>query len=270
MIATACEKEPILFDSSSGLVGFSSSALTVTEDGSGDSITLYLGASAGAAASTVSLEVITTGLSNPAVEGTDFSLSSKEVSCAVGETKVKVTPVDNDVFTGDKMFMVKISSVSKYDVAAEDSVMVTIQDNEHPLKPWIGTYDVDADSYGDVLNGEADGAWDEAWTVVTSPVAGALDQLQMVGVGGGDQPVIATLDKDAGTIVIQPDQDAGDCYGYGSTLVYKGDFNLNIVEGASLTGTISPDGTIVVDNWIQYLTDYDFIWDEFKTTWTIQ
>ena len=264
IFATACEKDRFLFDDSMSIVGFSSAALTITEDGTGGSLKVYLGAP-GSATTTVTLVPISTGFSPAAVEGTDYTLSTKSLEVSVGESVLTVTPIDNDVFSGDKKFMIKIASNSAgYNIAAQDSAIVTISDNEHPLKNWIGTYTVEAASYGDPGN------WDETWTVTTTPFAGDVTKLNMVGVGGANQAIVAKLNVVAGTITIEPGQTIT-AYGY-SIDVMKGDGALNIPDSdAPLTGTIAPDGTILVDNWVHIISAgaYDgYVWDEFNTTWT--
>ncbi len=268
VLFTACEQDPILFDSSMDVVGFSKSTAAIAENNaSGGTIDIYLGAPEGTAATEVTLAVSTEGQDNPAIEGQDYTISSKQVSVPMGITQITITPVDNSQFTGNKSFVLNIVSNSKnYLIAKQNSMVITIIDDEHPLKNWIGTYDVAAASYG------SPGAWDESWVVTTSPVIGDVTKLQMVGIGGGDLPVIASFDTDAMTITIEPGQDAGDAYAYGPTIIYWGYTDLSDFEDTKpLTGTIQNDGTITVDNWCHNLSDYGrYIWDVFNTTWTKQ
>lgn len=253
-----------MFDTSLAVVGFQSSEFLIPE-ADGGVITLYLGAASGTEPTEATLEISTEGHDNPAVEGDDYTIETKQVTLEVGLTEVTITPVDNDIFTGDKTFTVTIVSNSKdYMQAVQSSAVVTIKDDEHPLNQWIGTYDVAAASYG------SPGAWDEAWVVTTSPVAGNPDQLQLLGVGGGDKPIIATFDLEEMSITIAPGQDAGNAYGYGATIVYWGEKDLSAFdEEEPLVGTIAADGSMAVDNWTMVLADYgDYIWDCFNTTWT--
>jgi len=269
LFATACENEPILFDSSMNLVGFDKSSLTIIEDGDGGVFNVYLGAPKGTEGTTVTLEVSTAGLANPAIEGQDFTLLTKEVSVDVGSSPITISPIDNDVFTGNKMVKIKIVSNSAgYQTAEEDSVMITIADNEHPLKQWLGTYEVAAVSYWNP------GPYDETWTVETTPVEGDLTQIAMTGVAGSSVPIIATLDTDAMTITLSPGQGLGDAYGYGETVVFKGNADITVTDkDAPLEGTISADGTINIDLWAHQFVggSYDgYVWDVFNTTWTLQ
>lgn len=267
MLVSSCKDDFIIFDSSMNLVGFSSSSLVIAEDlGEAANATLYLGAATGAQAATVTLSVDTVGFGEIAAkEGIDFTISSKSVSVGVGETGVGITPTDNAEFTGDKKFYLVITANDKgYKISAQKKLLVTISDDEHPLKAWIGTYSVDAASYGDPGN------WDEAWTVVTAPVEGDITKLSLTGVGAASaDPLIATFDKDGLTITIEKGQNIGNVYGWGDTEVWWGFDDLTLDQNEDLTGTIDPDGTIHVDNWGHLIKDSggDWVWDVFNTTW---
>ena len=269
IMVTACEEDLIMFNSSMDLVGFSSSSLVIKEDlGGSASALVYLGAETGTPAATVTLSVDTAGFGPAAaIQGTDFTLSATSISVSVGETAVQITPIDNSVFTGDKKFYLVIESNDQgYNISAQKKMLVTISDDEHPLKAWIGTYSVDAASYGNP------GPWDESWTVTTSPVEGDLTQLSLQGIGGPTaDPVIATLDKDALTITIERGQNIGPVYGGGIDVeIWFGYDDLSLDQNIDLTGTLDPDGTIHIDNWGHLMKDPtgDWVWDVFNTTWT--
>ena len=136
----------------------------------------------------------------------------------------------------------------------------------HPLQAWIGTYDVDAASYGNPGN------WDEVWTVTTAPVAGDLNSLALTidAGGGGGVPFVVAIDDVAMTISIAAGTAVGNLYGYGPTAIYYGDY-ATLDEFASIDGTIALDGTMSIDNLTMILTDYGLVaglWDAFNTTWT--
>ncbi len=286
MMTSCDDKYPIMYDESNVIIGMSSASLSVKEDASG-TFNIYLGGVTGTAATDVTLQVSIDGISSPAIEGTDFTLSSKTVNVAVGSASVTVNPINNDVFTGNKQFRVTIASNSKsYALAVQQSVLVTIVDDEHPLKAWIGTYTVEAVSYGDPGN------WDEEWTVTTSPVAGDPTKLALLGISEGTKAAIATFDTDAMTIEISTPQDLGEIYGYpdpywgeiyyGSDVLFglvggdwanPSDGILDANAGTTITGTIEEDGTIRIDRIapaLRYGTTYYIIWDMFNTTWTKQ
>lgn len=266
-LATACKEDLIMFNSSMNLVGFSTSSAVVKEDLGGQKVQVYLGAATGTLATTVTLTVDTVGLGAVAAkEGIDFTIASKSVSVEVGESDITITPANNTIFTGDKKFYLVISSNSSgYRISANKKLLVTISDDEHPLKAWIGTYNVAAASYGDPGN------WDESWTVITAPVEGDVTQLSFTGVGaGGSGPIFGTLDKDALTITFAKGQNLGDVYAYGDVEVWWGFDDLTLDQNVDITGTLNIDGTITIDNWGELVKDPtgDWVWDVFNTTWT--
>jgi len=285
-LVTACEQDIIMFDSSMNLVGFTASETAINESlGEPYPVSVYFGASLGTPATTVTLSVDTIGFgTSGAVEGKDFTISSKSVSVeAGGEASVNISPINNNIFTGNKKFHLVISSTSDNSrISAQKSYVVTIADDEHPLKQWIGTYTVRAVSYGNP------GGWDEAWTVLTSAVEGKLNQLAITGLGDGStEPLIATIDKEALTISIEGAQDLGAAYGqdngavklyYGTAellaQVYAGEevtsTMLSTASRIKITGTLEADGTIHLDKMAMILTEYDWCWDVFDTTWTKQ
>jgi hypothetical protein len=283
-LVTACEQDIIMFDSSKNLVGFSATSLTVVEN-VGGSTSVYLGAVPGTAeTTTVTLVTDTEGIgTNAAVEGVDYNLSAKSLSVSPNEeAAIDITPVDNDVFTGDKRFYIVISSINQnYKLSVQSRILVTISDDEHPLKQWIGTYIVTAVSYGNP------GGWDEEWTVATSPVQGNINQLAITGLGNGSTtPLIANVDKEGLTISIEGGQAIGEAYGSGNGIVgvYYGTDDLlgQVYAGENVTaamltaakiqipGALDADGTIHIDKIAMVLTDYDWCWDVFNTTWTKQ
>ncbi len=276
LLVTSCDDNyPITYDDSNIIVGMSSATLSVKENATG-SFTVYLGGVTGTEATDVSLQISVDGIDDPAIEGTDYNLSSKSLNVPVGVASVTVNPIDNDVFTGNKQFRVSIASNSKnYPMAVQQSILVTIVDDEHPLKNWIGTYTVAAVSYG------SPGAWDEEWTVTTSAVASDITKLSIVGIAGSATPVIATLDKENLTIEMISPTYLGPIYGYDNGSVYYATDELLAVasgyvtagmltaaEAFTITGTIAEDGTILIDRMCITLDDYVYIWDCFNTTWT--
>ena len=271
VFVTSCQKEyPLKFDSGTSVVGFNKAALTVKENGTAATVNLYLGAATGAEATDITLEVSVEGIANPAVEGTDFTLSSKTVSVGVGESPVTITPIDNGVFQGNKQFKLIIKSNSKnYLISAQKTLTVTITDDEHPLKAWIGSYKVAAVSYG------KPGEWDEEWNVTTSAHATDLTKLVVKGIGT-DAPStsdwVGVINMTDMTITFSPGQQIDEAYGYGPVLMYVGTPDGTTNQDANIVGTITPDGGIHIDLIGLELTGANagYVWDVFNTTWTKQ
>jgi hypothetical protein len=282
LLVTACEDGPIIFDSSMNLVGFTSTGVTINENqGTSTPFYIYFGAAEGTPATTVTLTIDTVGLGEAAAkEGIDFNVSSKSLTAEVGEDNTAtITPIDNSVFTGNKKFYLVISASSSSLISAQKRFLVTIADDEHPLRNWLGSFTVTAVSYGNP------GSWDEEWEVLITAVEGHLDQIAITGLGyGSTEPLIATVEKDALTISIVSGQTLGTAYGGGNgevKLYYGTDAIIGQVlagEGITsemltaagvmlITGTIKADGTIYLDKMGMVLTEYDWCWDVFNTTW---
>ena len=104
------------------------------------------------------------------------------------------------------------------------------------------------------------------WAVTTAPVDGDETQLSIVGMAFGDLPVIASVDLDAMTITLPAGANTGEGYGYGPTVIWRG--NYETVEEADVVGSINADGSIAIDLVTMMLPDFgNFVWDSFNTTW---
>lgn len=269
----SCEEADLTFDQGNAFVAFKDAGGTLTENARDPIAFEIYYASLSTGDVSVTLEFDAEGIDNPAVEGVDFRVvSGKNLSFASGLVQVaEIEAIDNDLRDMNKSVRVKLAVDGPTPVGKGAGVngtyLLTILDNEHPLARWIGTYSVDADSYGDVLNGDPEGAWDEAWEVTTSPVEDDETKLSMVGIAYGDVPVIATVDQEAMTITFPAGANTGEAYGYGPAVLWRGDY-VN-VEQADVVGILHEDGSMEVDLLTLVLPDYgNYVWDSFNTTWT--
>ena len=131
-------------------------------------IPLALAGIKGSGKVTVTLTASSEGESSPAIEGTDFVIENKEIvfEDGCGVQNVIVRPIDNDVFTGKKTFKIIISATSpKLLESEQNSVLVTIVDDEHPWAAIIGTYNITGIS-----------AFDEVTPVSVPAVISASDE----------------------------------------------------------------------------------------------
>lgn len=266
----ACETEHIMFDASKSHVAFISGEASVSEAvASPAPIPVIVTAMLNSPSITVDFDIDADQSS--AVEGEDFTIANASKTLTFsdgwGYDTIWVQPVDNDVFGGNISFVIKLTANSQsYAFGALDSTIVTIVDNEHPLKNWIGTYSVDAKSYGDPGN------WDEAWTVTTSANDDDVSVLNFLGIGGGDKTITGKFDLEADpmTVTFSAGSNVGDAYGYGDVLMYWGDASLTTDQSLPIVGEVYEDGSIFVDNWGHELTGVNegYVWDVFHTYWT--
>jgi len=270
---SSCKNDPIMFDKSKTFVAFAYSSVSVTENSNSIDLPLMVAAVKGSPSVTVNYEVSTEGISNPAIEGTDYTIDSEGLVSfpdGMGYAAITIHPIDNDQFTGNKAFKLVITSNSKgYANGALSEMTVTLKDDEHPLAKWIGSYVVSAVSYA------SPGDYDETWAVTTEPDENDVNSLLISGVAGSElDPIKATINLEEMTITFAPGQSIGDVYGYGNIAVYKGaGAGDDVVLDEPLTGTISEDGTILIDLWGELITDgqyQGYLWDVFNTSWIKQ
>ncbi len=278
MVTSCDDNYPVMYDESNIIVGLSSTAFTVEENGTG-TFTVYLGGVTGTEATDITLQVSVDGIDNPAIEGADFTLSTKNLNVAVGTAAITVNPVNNDIYGGNKQFRVSIAGNSKnYPMAVQNSMVVTIMDDEHPLKSWIGTYNVMAVSY------YGPGANDEEW-VVTTVAGDTPSTLKATGIAFGNEPVVIEFNTDDMTVEIESGQSLGDIDEpdgpYAGSIYYAtddiigdaGDYTdatfLSASKGLKMTGTFTNDGVITINRVAIILDDYVYCWDVFDTTWTL-
>lgn len=94
---------------------------------------------------TVNVAAVTEGEAVPAIEGTDFNIKNKTIVFeeGFGTQYIEIEAIDNDLFTGKKTFnLVIASTVPVLKETVQNSVRVSIIDDEHPWAAIIGTYSI--------------------------------------------------------------------------------------------------------------------------------
>lgn len=137
------------FSDGDAFVAFTSSAVGVGEADGSVEVPLMLTSRSGMTA-TIEVEVVPDTTGTDAVEGTDFTIENKTVSFAGlegAQQVVKINIVDNDVFSGNKSFTLRLKESNSMSLGAVKTCVVSIEDNEHPLAFILGTYGASADSY---------------------------------------------------------------------------------------------------------------------------
>ncbi len=139
-----CEKnDPILLEDVN-YIAFSVRTATLNEDGASISVELY-SVTANNDRAECTLSVSTSGIDAPATEGEDFSISSTNVvfENGYGNAKINISPIDNDKADGTRQFYIEITSATAgFDLGIDgkEKLLVTIVDDEHPLKNFEGSY----------------------------------------------------------------------------------------------------------------------------------
>lgn len=130
------------FNDADAFLAFTNGAVTVGEESGSAKIAVQLASLSGLSAS-VDVEVVPDEEGKDAVEGVDFNIENKTLSFAglEGATQyIKVNIVDNDVFTGNKSFTLRLKESGSVNLGASKTCRVTIKDDEHPLLFIIGDY----------------------------------------------------------------------------------------------------------------------------------
>jgi len=280
MLLVSCEADYVMFDSSKSFVAFPEGSTSIAEQGGMVGIPVYVVATEGSPSVTVDFDFDITDIASPAIEGEDFSLVNDSKTLSISEgwgyDTIWILPVDNDVFGGSKYFNVVLTSNSQnYEFGAISTNAVEIEDNEHPLQQWIGTYSVETTTiYYDNFGGET-------WTVTTAPDPDDVSNLRVTGIGndpsknGGYSEVvtiIGAVDLEEKTITFSAGSEVGTHAAFSGPIeLYLGDESGGFDEGASIVGDLSDDGSISVDFMaFQFVGGLNagLTWGVFGTTWT--
>ena len=246
----SCEYDIDNFSAKNSNVSFTVSSSSIAEQSTGTvKIPLVLAGINGSGEVIVNIAVDTG--SSDAIEGTDFIIESGKsytFSDGAGIQYIEVSPVDNDVLTGDKTVVFVIESTSKaLKENSATSAILTIVDDEHPLKAFLGTYTVAVSS--------GFGLSDYTFDVEISTDAEDITKLWIANWYLAPynltcpEKIYMMVDQEAGTITIPTPQTLGDP-GYGVSTLYMWDFSTDDSAEGDLIGTIGEDYSITMS------TDY--------------
>jgi len=269
LLVSSCEWNPPTFDTADSFIAFTASSSGVAEQGGMIGIPVLVTAESSAPAVSVTFDF---DESSAAVEGEDFTLvntsNTLDISDGWGYDTIWIQPIDNDVFTGNILLIINLTSnTNSYAFGVTSSHTLTIIDNEHPLGNWIGSFSVDAVDYWSYFG-------PETWTVTTEPDPSDVNNLIVTGMGSGYSEytsVTGVVDLDAKTITFSAGAEIGTHADYsGPIAIYLGDEGGGIYE-EPIVGDINDDGSIYVD-----LLGVKFVgglnagltWAVFETTWT--
>lgn len=151
MAFSSCSNDLPEFNDADAFVALRQSTATMGETSGENEVTVML-TSLGGKEGSVDFEIVPDE-TVPAVEGTDFEIVNETKTLTftkdVNVQTIKIKVIDNSVYTGDKRFTINLVNAKGVKIGAEKSVVVTIEDDEHPLAFMLGTYAAKGPGYFD-------------------------------------------------------------------------------------------------------------------------
>ena len=145
MLFASCSNDQPEFNDADAFIAFTNTSLSVDEFGGSIDVPVLLTSLAGLEGTAV-IEVDST---STAKEGVHFTLPESNTITFTKDAPTQnfnIQIIDNDEFGGDKKIVLKITAVTGVNMGAVSTCVVTIADNEHPLKPILGKYNAYADT----------------------------------------------------------------------------------------------------------------------------
>ena len=209
VIASCDDNIPQSFNAEDSNASFSKTTASVNENATEPlEILLVLAGIPGSGKVTVTLAVSTEGDTNPAIEGEDFTIDNKEITFeeGYGTQNIVIRPIDNNVFTGKKTFTLTIaSSTPELKESVQNSVKISIADDEHPLSYLFGTYAMEG-----ILISQGQASPNGYDVTIAAHDAGALNEIEVDF--GYPEVVLASVGEEDGETVITfyKNQDVGE------------------------------------------------------------
>ena len=158
MAFSSCSNDLPEFNDADAFVALRATTASFVENGEGTEVEVLLTSLNGLEGS-VDFEIVPDSVT-PANEGVDFTIENASKTLTFTKDaptqSIKIKPIDNDVYTGDKRFTINLVNAKGVNLGANKSITITVEDDEHPLAFMLGTY---------AAKGE--GNWDGVieWTV---------------------------------------------------------------------------------------------------------
>lgn len=158
MAFSSCSNDLPEFNDADAFVALRATTASFVENGEGTEIDVLLTSLNGLEGS-VDFEIVPDSVA-PANEGVDFTIENASKTLTFTKDaptqSIKIKPIDNDVYTGDKRFTINLVNAKGVNLGANKSITVTVEDDEHPLAFMLGTYAAKGSS---LFNGDIE------WTV---------------------------------------------------------------------------------------------------------
>lgn len=196
---------------------------------------------------------ITPAEENGAQEGVNFTVegSSKTLTFTKENPTqyIVLNIIDNDTFGGDVKLTIKLANPQGVNLGATKTCNVTIEDDEHPLSFILGSFTAVGKDY-------FSGGADEEWVATFEKDASDLNKVWIYNIASGgcsaSSPVYGVVNSEKTEIHIPVDQTTGANSSYDIKL--EGWYGASqgeedIPTGGYITGKISEDGTITIEDW---------------------
>ena len=146
LLASCNKNEFATFNDKDAFVAFGKASYAIAEDGTSLTIPVTLASVAG-----IETTVTVSGVDGTAVNGVDYAV--KNGGNLVFNAQTRTANVEIEIFnrpgeyTGDISFTLQFSNLGGVNAGFQSTTTITIQDNDHPLSPILGTYNVTGTSY---------------------------------------------------------------------------------------------------------------------------
>lgn len=202
MAFSSCSNDLPEFNDADAFVALRATTASFVENGEGTEIDVLLTSLNGLEGS-VDFEIVPDEAA-PATEGADFTIENASKTLTFTKDaptqSIKIKPIDNDVYTGDKRFTINLVNAKGVNLGANKSITVTVEDDEHPLAFMLGTYAAKGSS---LFNGDIE------WTVkiAKDDTDAAKVWISNMVPGGSNTPIYGTVNDAKDEIRIPVKQD---------------------------------------------------------------
>ena len=199
---SSCSNDLPEFNDADAFVALRATTASFVENGEGTEIDVLLTSLNGLEGS-VDFEIVPDSVA-PANEGVNFTIENASKTLTFTKDaptqSIKIKPIDNDVYTGDKRFTINLVNAKGVNLGANKSITVTVEDDEHPLAFMLGTYAAKGSS---LFNGDIE------WTVkiAKDDTDAAKVWISNMVPGGSNTPIYGTVNDAKDEIRIPVKQD---------------------------------------------------------------
>lgn len=235
------------FSDSNAFVAFTSSSVALPEE-SADVVEIPVMLTSLAGIETTCDFKIVTPNEKGAVANKDYKLLNESNTLTFTKKDpvqyIRVQAIDNDEFTGDKSFIIKLSEPKGVKLGASKSITVTVGDDEHPLSFMLGGYSCAATSnFGGDLE----------WEITIEKDADDLSKVWISNMvpGASSKKVYGVVSDDHTELNIPAGQEimTSSSYPLIALNAMDGETEESIPAGSPIKGKINEDGTITIQDY---------------------